>query len=246
MKTLVYSSEGLLGDSLCTLPAIYEYSKNNKFDLFLSNIHVRKIFIENDNINLLDIEPNKQNYDNVIETNVGKLFGGSVWKEHMIQSHFKEFNLQTPIIPTRPNIKIQRSDLKYDFLISPFSASGVGVKDWNVNNWNIVISELKNYGSIAVLGSKHYNNEQHGFVDVDFLFDYPLGELAYIIKNSKLTITIDNGISHLTYAAEGKHLLLYPKCLPEVWVRNPNATILHGIPNSLSVEQVLTTIKSLI
>jgi ADP-heptose:LPS heptosyltransferase len=41
-------------------------------------------------------------------------------------------------------------------------------------------------------------------------------------KVKKAVLSVDNGISHLTHFIGVPHLLLYPQCLPDQWVNNPN------------------------
>lgn len=250
VKRLVYTNEVLLGDSLCTLPAIYEYAKDHKFDLWIENPGVRCLIIDHENINLLKECPIKKVYDHVIETDISKLFMNCHSIEHMTQSHFREFNLPIPDQPIRPLIKFESHLLagKY-FIISPFSKSGVNTKEWPYDKWNEIINSLKSYGSIIILGSKEYLYDNPDGVfgnDVTYLYDRPLDELSDIIDNSELVISIDNGISHLTYAIGAKHILLYPKILPECWVRNPEAVLLKGVPDDLSVETVWEAIKKFI
>lgn len=159
---------------------------------------------------------------------------GSV--HHIIQSYYAQVDLAIPVLQrTRISFEEQESP-SYDYIISPYSVSDwQGNKEWPMERWQDVINTLG--GAIAVLGA---SGDPRPFTNVTYEYGHNLTYVCNLLKNVKHRVaTIDNGISHLTYAVGAPHTLLYPQCLSATWVNNPEARIIQGVPSDISVAQML-------
>ena len=248
MNTLIEIQEGLVGDSLCTLPVIDHLSKQFPgAHLWMANNHVRQLIPETVNVVHVADRPNRSNYDRVFATNIGSAFMPRHGLGHMTAAYFWQLLGQDSREPVRPSIRTQPAARHFDFVISPYSASGPDSKQWPLDNWAPVIAELQRHGSVCVVGSSSGTYRNQSFSICENVFDAPLTEVADMLQQARAVITIDNGISHLAYAAGAKHFLLYPKILPLCWVRNPDALVMvQEDPQKLPVKTVLDGVGALL
>jgi hypothetical protein len=235
----------LLGDTLCSFPALEEYSKTVKVSVDFVNPAVIELLPKDSKLWLT----NKNQID--IELDINSIFARSVSHEHMIQGYFRALSLEVPSFV--PTINIDASEIvkeQYDFLISPYSHSDIsGNKLWPLDRWQHIVNHLSGIGSVGVFGSKKGSYTiPCEFDNATMIIDRSLSEVAALIKKARLILTIDNGISHLTGAVGTEHLLLYPACLPLTWVRNPrdNCHVIQDTPNLINANRVLKTIDSIV
>jgi len=73
---------------------------------------------------------------------------------------------------------------------------------------------------------------------IEPMFGIPLNELALIMRNAKLLVTIDNGMSHLAASQETPTFLMYPMCLGTHYI------LPIGNPNMVYVQMNPVTVKS--
>lgn len=85
--------------------------------------------------------------------------------------------------------------------------------------------------------------------DEEYLTGIPLNRLALIMKQAKLLITIDNGMSHLGASQEMRMFLLYPRCLGLHYILpkgNPNMNYIHMDPITVNPAQLRHELKYVI
>jgi hypothetical protein len=59
-------------------------------------------------------------------------------------------------------------------------------------------------------------------------------------------ITIDTGISHLChFGGVARHVLIYPACLADGFVKNPRGKTIRGVPKDIKVDQVWRLIQEI-
>jgi len=243
LKTIrLYSDGDLLGDSLCCLPAIYtlaikQNAQGGRTVLYCKNKEVQKLIPPEIPLEYGDGEPAE--YDHMINAN--NAWQAGVHTMHMMQAHFKYLELPIPEPANmKPELYFERRTMplkyQFDYIISPYSWSDdKNNKLIPLENWKIVINYLHAKGyTIGVLGTSHdYNNASVKFDNVKYIIQQNLSEVAnYILNAKRAVLSIDNGISHLTHILGQKHLLFYPECLPEKWVKNfnDNAIVVRDQP----------------
>ena len=263
MKTISHNS-GLVGDSLCALPAIWEKAHTEgQVALWMDNQAVQHLLPASDAIVHLSEKPDTADY----QMDVGPVFSKYVSTAHMSQGYYDQLGLPVPqSVPESPvrlrklnQIREAKDSMVavlaapwVDVLISPFSRSDHNHnKKWFDDRWVIVVRHLIQLGhKVCVLGSAedrlsrtakaiHHAGsvKPAAFVEV---YGEELSHVLDLIRQAKMCLTIDNGISHCVAALQVPHLLLYPKCLPFPWVRNPNGNAhhIHDEPVNIKSSQV--------
>lgn len=247
---ILVSGDHLLGDSLCTSNivqyfAIQENEAGRKLNLVFVNDKVYELIPNKNYINRVTNAyefahiPDLSN-QTITVLDVGKALqktGGSI---HMTQSHFDALGIALPHNPA-PVIEFEQADVPtYDYIISPYSQSDyLNNKLWPYHNWQEVINRLHPY-SVCVVGT---DRDPKLFTGVSYFFDRPLGEVASLLKNvQKQVLTIDNGIAHLTHAVGVNHGMLYPQCLNDKWVLNPQSKWIRGAPLGISVNHFMSIV----
>ena len=75
----------------------------------------------------------------------------------------------------------------------------------------------------------------------EYMLGIPLHKLAFIMKNAKMLVTIDNGMGHLAASQKTPTFLMYPRCLGLHYILpigNPNLMYCHMEPNFVSPVQL--------
>jgi hypothetical protein len=255
---LLLVNAGLLGDALCTLPAICMMAD----DLRTKG---EKLFVVHTNQAVLNFIPQKfrdmfvtlgslehigcvENLDTtqIIVMSASKAWQAGINDLHMAQGHMRYLGLPT-IPPHMLNLEYEKWDVvPYDFLISPYSRSNyMNNKLWPYDRWQQVINWLNSKGmNVAVLGAGEDPAEV--FTGVEYLFNCKLNIVAsHIERVNKAILTIDNGISHLAAFLKAPHFGLMPQCLPPNWItdQGPNSVWLREEPLNITVDEVIAGIE---
>jgi hypothetical protein len=105
-------------------------------------------------------------------------------------------------------------------LFSPFSAScasrkgDVPNKMLQPGHWIPLIQFMRTLGLVRMLGAPDDKpDESWQLSEEEVMTGVRLDYLAVLMKNSKLVITVDNGMGHLAASQDAKHILFYPQCL---------------------------------
>jgi ADP-heptose:LPS heptosyltransferase len=144
-------------------------------------------------------------------------------------------------------------------IVSPHSRSNVilnkgdfsGNKTWLKERWDAVIDEVL-YDhpdwKIVVIGDSR-NNKNDYVTDregVVFLYGENIRHIASLIKDSVMTVTVDNAINHICHAFNTREVLIYPEILPLNWcspVQSENAYVIYNRPSSITIDEVLKGIN---
>jgi ADP-heptose:LPS heptosyltransferase len=173
--------------------------------------------------------------------------------------------------PIRPQIEAD-GDLpvaSYDVLISPYILAEIE-RFWPLERWQCVIDwcRLKNLNLGVLCGTttpnlrdlakiNPYHQEHfadfharmvHTLTGVDYIKDYPLGEVVKMMRKAKAVVTIDSGPSRLAYAADlkGKHLLLCNDSVSREWGANPDAVVIYKGMQQLGATEVIIALKEIL
>ena len=252
---IILNYNSLLGDSLSTLPAIWQLAQTNRVYLATILPEVTAIIPDNPNITHIHTIQDISAIADLDQERICILDASKNFHEfcshatHMVQGYFKYAGLPIPTdFPTLPlNLETDDTIEPYDFLISAGSRSDhMNNKLWPYDRWQQVIDYLTAQGyRVAVLISAR--PEEHIFTGVDHIKGQPLKKVGGYIKTvKKAVLSIDNGISHFTRLIGSPHILLYPACLPETWVGNPKASTIQSNPLNLTVDEVINLIRVLV
>lgn len=157
-------------------------------------------------------------------------------------------NLKPTFIPVEEE---HESDL---ILISPFSRScsvhtmGVPNKTLPWHKWEHIIEFLRTLGRIGVIGAEGDRTPLEISED-EYYTGLSLNKVALMLRDCKVLVTIDNGMSHLGASQSAPTVLFYPACLGEHWilpVGNPNASAIHVDPHKVAPGILLRQVKEVI
>lgn len=214
----------------------------------MANSAVAGLLPVSDNIELLSDIPLTADYT----LEVTSVFSKYVYTHHMRQGYYPFLDLDIPAsVPAVDLNFAPDSNLGYDLLISPFSMSDCDHnKKWFDDRWGELLQLLPANMRVCIVGSRSDETSETAArvrlaskeARLDFVEQYgrSLHDLMGIIKNARLALTLDNGISHAVSLLGVPHVLLYPACLPICWVTNPNSNALvhQEDPRNLQVDTV--------
>jgi Glycosyltransferase family 9 (heptosyltransferase) len=168
------------------------------------------------------------------------------WRWKMAEAHFERAGFK-PVDPFTAPVKRERSEFQADFVLAPFSVSDInGNKKWPVEYWVELIKELKKHGSVGVIGALFDGLDDGSMLaymeaGASMSCGSPMAEVVDMLHRARAIITIDTGISHLTYMSGiHHHVLLYPGTLPDNWAESPYARILRApTTRGITMESVL-------
>lgn len=119
-------------------------------------------------------------------------------------------------------------------LISPFSASCASRqghppnKMISMKQWNLMLKRLRLLGEIGVLGGPLDFHPELEVKPEEYLTGLPLNQVALMLRDCKLFITIDNGMAHLGASQSAPMVLFYPACLGVHWILPVNTNPKFG------------------
>lgn len=245
----LFRSMNLMGDGLNISPALREWHKRNpeyEIDLltlpdYLSGMYARMgvpLRVVTDEADL------RRPYDFEFNFDVGIAFKlGDEFKLHMTEAYSRMLLGEGQGIgdfkPTYEPIEEEhRSGL---ILISPFSRSCASKKGepankmlpWHV--WHPIIQLLRFYGEIGVLGGPGDSGTLN-VAENEMYLGLPLNQVALMLRDAKLLVTIDNGLAHLAGSQGTSMIEFYPACLSMHWAMpmgNPKMVIAQIDPARL-------------
>lgn len=133
-------------------------------------------------------------------------------------------------------------------VLSPEVRSKKEVKEWPHKSFVQLIEKVRPYAKIVVFVSPADCREYPGTITIK---DPPIGAASVIIRSANLFIGLDNGLTHIAGAFDGKivsiHIGFPGKCCG---VLSPNAIVVEHEPfcppDSISVEEVYAKVKGLL
>ncbi|MBI4144474.1 glycosyltransferase family 9 protein [Candidatus Woesearchaeota archaeon] len=110
-------------------------------------------------------------------------------------------------------------------------------KEWSVSNWNALAFMLRKYAPVVLTGS--------GFVsdintEVNLSGKTNLSQLASVLKNAVLVVSVDSGSAHIAHAVNAPLITLFGPENPDEWgYEDKNSLIVHNKIMAMSPELVL-------
>lgn len=120
----------------------------------------------------------------------------------------------------------------------PQGEDGIGNKQWAFSNWQKLgrLIQEKFRRSVCEIGSE--DESPLNILGAVPLYGLPIWQVATLLKDARLVITVDNGIAHICAAFRVPMIEIYPKCLPSRWTSYPYARVIYANPKDLTVEEV--------
>lgn len=220
----------------------YEQNKGryDKIQLCTLNDHVKMLYkgmgVPCEVVTELDVDQSQ--YEFVHEFNVNDAFMNSDRNKcHVAESYAKLLNVELKSEPDMshlrptywpPEIELDEME-KGLILVSMFSASCSSRQGNRPNKmlpwtkWKPILRWIANEfpgAKVRLLGAPTDQVPDFEFQlwktivpDLEYMRAVPLDRLAWIMRASLLTITVDNGMSHLAASQQAREFVLYPACL---------------------------------
>jgi ADP-heptose:LPS heptosyltransferase len=262
MKKALFISKNLIGDALFASPVLRKWHKQNPdFEITLQTLpdfisDVYKHFGVPLNV-VFDANPAE--FDFVHTFDIGKAFSmGDELKIHAVEAYenclFGSFEKsQEKARDIKPvYIPEEEEHERGLILISPFSRSCSSNEKGKAPNkmipwphWLQIVTLLRSYGSIGVLGGES-DRCPLPIAEDEYFTGLPLNHVALLLRDAKLFVTIDNGMAHLASSQETKTIEFYPSCLGMHWAAplgNPNIYLIHTDPAVISVGQAVYAVR---
>ena len=242
---------GLIGDSLSQLPWMKHLCDQHETDaLVTGGFNPLVADVLGTSFPFSFGEPDRQNFEAEYAVSVHALWEYHT-QAHMSQVFFRAAGKPEPELPLSLDLKVESPGIPPGVVISPYSVSNShdNNKLWPHERWIAVVQALRDGGRIDrtyVVGASGADDPApYVAAGIEPVFDRPLAQVLGLMRQAELVFTVDNGISHLAhYGGVDSHVLLYPGCLPECWVRNPNAVIVRAPwPIDVSVSDIIRAAK---
>lgn len=167
---------------------------------------------------------------------------------HMAAAHFRLHKLPPPPSPmTLPFVEGQAKS-RPDIAIAPFTASDEAfTKLWPMERWVALIEGLRlshGIGEVAVLGGPQDDMSVFEKSGCILLRDLPLPDAYATMRQAKLFLSVDSGLSHIAhFGGIGSHLLIYPNHVSRYLASNPRGHSLICRAGDLTVEEMMREIE---
>jgi ADP-heptose:LPS heptosyltransferase len=237
--------EGLIGDTLSTVPVMIDLAKEfNGLDVLATNGFGHWIY---------DLIPSKYNIRRIealddsqytMELNISDAFAFSHEDNmYMSQCYHHQVGLLTPSQPPKPELDVPESKHQsYDWILAPFGRSAPEDQKWQNEKWQQLIYKLKEKGdSVCVFGNSTYDFKDQ-FYDCTLIFDRTMVEVLDILRKAKKgCISIMTGISHACFAMDTPNYILCNQW--GNWGRIPTGKFLETYIPEITVDDVLNFIS---
>jgi ADP-heptose:LPS heptosyltransferase len=237
----LFTSKNLIGDALYIQPALKAWQDQHPdwdIDLLTLDDHITCLYrgMGIRNLRILfqwfrewddDKNESRSPYDFEHEFQVNRAFSlGEQKHYHIAQAYMELLGLPVPEYPPRVEYTPPEGPTERGLvLLSIFSnscASREGKapnKMFSFATWLPILTLARQLGKVAVLGgSKDKGQAPLPIRDEEYYTGRPLTEIARLLRDAKLLITIDNGMGHLAASQGTPTILFYPKCLDRSWI----------------------------
>lgn len=249
MPRALFTSKNLIGDSLYVQPALEAWCKDHEgweINLLTLNDYIAKLYEGMGIPNLKVIfERGEGVYDFEFVFQVNEAFSmGDRDKIHISTAYGKMLGYE---VTPNQRVKYTPSDgddhQKGLILLSMYSNSCASRKGQAPNkmlswiHWWYIVTILRQLGPVGVLGAA---GERVGlqFSENEYYTGLPLEKVARMLRDAKLLVTIDNGMSHLGATQGVPTILFYPQCIGQHWIipsGNPKLYVLQMDPTRITV-----------
>ena len=236
------NAEGLIGDSLSTIPVMIDLAKAHGG---------LRVSIHHEAAWLYDLIPKKYNITVVPEDelnpclrmDIGAAFQyAQEHKTYMSASWHNQFGLPTPTPAPRPELELPDVDVPiYDYIFAPFSRSTPENQKWQLEKWQDLSHLLDMDGyRVCVFGNSNHDQKLDNCFNE---FDRPMVEVLNMLKKCrKGCISINTGISHLCFAMGTKNYLLNNQGTG--WSVHPEAISIETYIPRITDDEMLDLIKN--
>lgn len=242
MLRALFTSKNLIGDSCYIQPALKAWQEDHPdwaIDLLTLNDHITCLYrgMGIRNLNIITEEEQRfdfegypfggpYDFEHTFDVNAAfKL--GETENLHIAQAYLKLLGYSVPEHP--PGVEYTPPEGPTEkglVLLSIFSQSCASRQGKPPNKmlswatWLPILALARQLGKIAVLGSeKDKIMAPPGLIaDDEYYMGRSLEEVARLMRDAKLLISIDNGMSHLAATQKTPTILFYPKCLGQHWI----------------------------
>jgi hypothetical protein len=151
----------------------------------------------------------------------------------------------------------QRFDTEKLAILSPFSRSCTRHGGMRPNKtlddykWEPIIRFLRRHGyKVKVSCGPKDRLKNCSILESDYLQSYTLKDMEMDFRKASLTISVDNGLAHMSSSIGTKTIVLWPPASCEEFIApvwSPNTTLVHmGDPNLVHPFQLLTGIRKML
>lgn len=242
MMRALFTSKNLIGDALYIQPALKAWQAEHPdwdIDLLVLPDHIEPLYrgMGIQNLRLIherevyirageEDQPCVQ-YDFEHVFDISKAFSlGDQKRIHISQAYAELLGVPVPEHP--PRVEYTPPDGPTEpglVLLSMFSNSCASRQGKSPNKmlsfavWLPILVLARQLGKVAVLGGpKDKGQAPLPLLDEEYYTGRSLEEVARLLRDAKLLITIDNGMGHLAASQGTPTILFYPKCLGRHWI----------------------------
>lgn len=245
------NGQGLIGDSLCTVPFLDHLCQKHQTTAFVTGHFANQVLPLIADHSLVFREPNQPitaRYDVEIRPCwEASMRQGFPW--HMAQMYFSYYGEPVPALPLDYPMISEDPHLAPGIVITPFSRSNNpdNNKFWPHERWREVIHAIRQKAGLPVYVVGAGQDDFTSYQDVPGVWpiiDRPLTQVLRMLQDATLVLGLDNGISHLChFGGVDRHVMIYPHCLPPRLAENPRgAHVRRAWPANTSVADMLAEI----
>jgi ADP-heptose:LPS heptosyltransferase len=257
MPRALFTSKNLIGDGLYIQPALKAWQQLHPdwdIDLLTNNDHITCLY-EGMGIDRMRIIFEREDvrcslpgeYDFEHEFQINKAFElGEKKNYHISQAYFELLDLPVPEYPVKVEYTPPEGETEKDLILLSMFSNSCSSRDGKAPNkmisfavWLPIITLARQLGKVGVLGSeKDWGQAPLPIRDDEYYAGRSLADVARLMRDAKLLITIDNGLGHLAATQGTPTILFYPKCLRRHWIvpsGNPKLYVYQMDPLDLTV-----------
>lgn len=272
MKKVLFKSYNLIGDGLYISPALNAWWKQHRDEYDLPHFMTHHNFIapmyESMKVPLVFVSEPQGPYDFEFNFDVNEAFRiCDAKKMHIAEAYAEMLGVELPIDPGyvwghvnpifEPDPEVLREEEKGLLLVSAFSASCASREGKPPNKmlpwykWEPILRYLRSLAiPIRFLGSDA--DRFPNFLEIrseEYMTAVPLNRLAQVMREAKLIVTLDNGMSHLAASQSAPTFLFYPACLGLHYILpkgNRFCSYVHMDPVHVSTAQIILQMRRVI
>jgi ADP-heptose:LPS heptosyltransferase len=266
MKRALFISRNLIGDGLYIQPSLSVWAQQHpdwEIDLLTLGDHITCLYegMGIPNLHIITKEEERFDYE-------GYPFGGKYDFEHVFlvndaftlgeqeKIHISKAYAKGLGVEIPDNVRVQYQPPEGEteeglVLLSMFSNSCASRQGKPPNkmlswaHWLPILVLARQVGKIGALGAP--KDECPLPLDrSEFRLGLPLPQVARILRDAKILITIDNGMAHLAASQGTPTVLFYPACLDRSWIipsGNPNLLVYHMDPCAISASDAMMVVR---
>lgn len=274
MSSCVWNDAVSIGDAICTFPGTLEFAKRlqsegNDVEILWTRESAGDLF-PHEKYGFRRVYELGPNYHH-LSIHRAVHFG---WKGHAQVGHpTAQFLAHVGFEGrsfTAPEIVYAETKDQYDVIIAPYVCADLG-RFWPLDRWQAVIDALQNdfpRSHIGVLASaelpdiddlrkidprsqerfaQNHAAQNFSLLNVQYLIDRPLPEVADLMRKAKVVATVDSGPARLMQSVNADHgtphVLLCQNTVDRNWGTYPEAISIYQDLSSVQPQQVYALMR---